>query len=62
MGKQSNFKQLVSRNNTYLLNYQIEEQKNSPVKRFTFYITTTGTSKTVRPTETITAEKNLLER
>ena len=55
--QQSDFKQLLSSNKTYTLNYKIEEQKNSPVKRFTFYVTITANKKTARNSETVAAEK-----
>jgi len=55
--QQGDFKQLLSSNNTYTLYYQIEEQKNSPVKRFTFYVSINADHKTARSTETVAAEK-----
>lgn len=57
MENQVNFKKLLSKNYTYTLNYEIKDQQNSPVKRFTYFITVTKTNKMIRNSETIAAEK-----
>ena len=55
--QESDFKYMLSKTGTYTLHYKVEEDKNSPVKRFTYYVTTTADKKIARKTETVAAEK-----
>lgn len=57
VNQESDFKHVLSKGGTYTLHYKMEEEKNSPVKRFTYYVTTTADKKVARKSETVAAEK-----
>lgn len=57
VNQESDFKNMLSKGGTYTLHYRVEEEKNSPVKRFTYYVTTTSDKKVARKIETLAAEK-----
>lgn len=55
--KQESYKKMISENSTYTLHYKVKEDMTSPVKLFTYYVTSTKNNKTIRSSETVAAEK-----
>ena len=51
------FQQLASKNGSYILHYKVKEDKSSPVKWYTYYVTAAKSKKIVKPSEGLTAEK-----
>lgn len=54
---QDAFRQLASKEGSYILYYKVDAPENSPVRQYTYYITSTETNKIVRSTQSVTAEK-----
>ena len=57
MHHQGDYKKMISKNSTYTLHYKVKEDMTSPVKLFTYYVTSTENNKTIRSSETVAAEK-----
>ncbi|MBC7555843.1 MAG: hypothetical protein H7195_02660 [Chryseobacterium sp.] len=57
VAQQSLFTKVVNGNNSYTLYYKVDENINTPVRIFTYYITNTQTKKIVKPSEQVAAEK-----
>ena len=57
MQQQGDYKKMISKNSTYTLHYKVKEDMTSPVKLFTYYVTSTTNNKTIRSSETVAAEK-----
>lgn len=54
---QDGFRQLTSKEGSYILYYKVDAPENSPVRQYTYYITSTETKKVVRSPQSVTAEK-----
>lgn len=54
---QSNFSKLLSKNSSYTLHFKVEEKMNSPVRFYTYYITSTKDNMIVKKETGIAAEK-----
>lgn len=57
MVKRSDFIKVANNNNSYNLYYKIDENKHTPVKIFTYYVTNLQTGKVVKPSQQVAAEK-----
>lgn len=57
VAQQNLFKKVVNGNNSYTLYYKVDENINTPVRIFTYYITNTQTKKIVKSSEQVAAEK-----
>ena len=51
------FRQLASKEGSYILYYKVDAPENNPVRQYTYYIISTETKKIVRSSQSVTAEK-----